>query len=49
MNVPIFGAPGGTGMHLVNEALERGHSVSAFVSDPARRKRTHPAAWLQRR
>ena len=40
MNVLIFGATGGTGMHRVNQALERGHSVTAFVTDPARLKRT---------
>jgi NAD(P)H-binding len=43
MNVLIFGAPGGTGMQLVNQALERGHCVTAFVQEPARLKRTHPA------
>src|SRR5450759_3465597 len=33
MNVLIFGAPDGSGMHLVNQALERGHCVTAFVQD----------------
>jgi putative NADH-flavin reductase len=40
MNVLIFGATGATGMHLVNQPQVRGHSVTAFVRDPARLKRT---------
>jgi putative NADH-flavin reductase len=43
MNVLIFGASGASGLHLVNEALARGHAVTAFVRDPARLKRTHAA------
>ena len=36
MKVAIFGATGGTGIELVKQALERGHSVTAFVRNPAR-------------
>ena len=36
MNLAVFGATGGTGRPLVAQALERGHSVTAFVrSAPA--------------
>jgi len=35
MKVAIFGATGGTGIELVKQALERGHSVTAFVRNPA--------------
>jgi uncharacterized protein YbjT (DUF2867 family) len=43
MNILIFGATGGTGTHLVEQALQRGHSATAFVRDPARLTRTHPS------
>jgi len=35
MKIAIFGATGGTGTELVKQALERGHSVTAFVRNPA--------------
>ena len=35
MRLLIFGATGGTGRELVRQALERGHSVTAFARDPA--------------
>ena len=35
MKLAIFGATGGTGTELVKQALERGHSVIAFVRNPA--------------
>jgi putative NADH-flavin reductase len=35
MNVLIFGATGGTGRELVRQALDRGHSVTAFARDPS--------------
>ncbi len=41
-NLIIFGATGGTGRHLVEQALEAGHHVSAFVRDPARLDMEHP-------
>ena len=36
MRLAIFGATGKTGIELVNQALEQGHAVTAFVRDPAR-------------
>ncbi|REE97147.1 NAD(P)-dependent oxidoreductase [Thermomonospora umbrina] len=36
MKITILGATGGTGTHLVRQALERGHSVTAVVRDPSR-------------
>src|ERR671919_2027618 len=35
MRLLIFGATGGTGRELVSQALDRGHSVTAFARDPA--------------
>src|ERR1700733_2945501 len=34
MRVTVVGATGGTGRHLVTQALERGHQVDAIVRDP---------------
>ena len=42
MRVLIIGASGGTGRQLVNQALERGHTVTAFVRDPSRLSIQHP-------
>jgi putative NADH-flavin reductase len=36
MRLTIFGASGKTGRHLVGQALEAGHTVTAVVRDPAR-------------
>jgi putative NADH-flavin reductase len=36
MKLAIFGASGKTGTELVKQALEQGHTVTAFVRDPAR-------------
>jgi putative NADH-flavin reductase len=36
MKLLVFGASGQTGQAVVREALARGHSVSAFVRDPAK-------------
>ena len=36
MKLAIFGATGNTGLELVKQALDQGHTVTAFVRDPAR-------------
>lgn len=36
MKLLIFGATGGTGRQLVEQALEQGHEVTVFVRDPAK-------------
>jgi putative NADH-flavin reductase len=36
MNITVFGATGGTGRHIVEQALDAGHQVVAVVRDPAR-------------
>jgi putative NADH-flavin reductase len=41
MNVLIFGATGRTGRHLVDQALEAGHTVTAFARYPNRIHREH--------
>ena len=43
MNILIFGATGATGRQLVEHALAAGHSVTAFVRDPARLHVAHPS------
>ena len=41
MHILLFGATGATGRHLVEQALARGHVVTAFVRDPARLRVQH--------
>jgi len=41
MNVIIFGATGGTGRALVEQALQHGHAVTAFARNPAKISATH--------
>ncbi|TDC74098.1 NAD(P)-dependent oxidoreductase [Streptomyces hainanensis] len=36
MRITAFGATGGTGQHLVRQALDAGHHVTVVVRDPAR-------------
>ncbi|MFP4597278.1 MAG: NAD(P)-dependent oxidoreductase [Persicimonas sp.] len=36
MKIAIFGATGKTGSHLVEQALEAGYEVTAFVRDPSK-------------
>ena len=36
MKLVVLGATGGTGLQIVERALERGHSVTAFVRSPER-------------
>lgn len=47
MNLTVFGATGGIGGHLVRQALDQGHSVTAVVRDPARLDVVHPALRVQ--
>ena len=41
MRLLIFGASGKTGQHLVSQALEQGHVVTAFARTPAKIKFQH--------
>ena len=41
MKLLVFGASGGTGSRLVQQALEQGHVVTAFARDPAKIQLTH--------
>jgi putative NADH-flavin reductase len=43
MKVTVFGATGGIGGHVVRQALDAGHKVTAVVRDPARLSLSHPA------
>jgi putative NADH-flavin reductase len=43
MRLTVFGATGGIGGHVVRQALDAGHEVTAVVRDPARLAVTHPA------
>ncbi|MCB0237620.1 MAG: NAD(P)H-binding protein, partial [Anaerolineae bacterium] len=36
MQIAVFGATGGTGQQVVQQALAAGHSVTALVRDPSR-------------
>lgn len=36
MKLLVFGSTGGTGRELLNQALDQGHSVTAYARDPAR-------------
>lgn len=41
MRIAVFGATGTVGRHVVEQALERGHEVTAFTRDPGRVARSH--------
>ena len=41
MNLVIFGASGRTGRHLIEQALEQGHAVTAFARTPSKIKTNH--------
>jgi putative NADH-flavin reductase len=41
MRVLVFGASGRTGSQLVEQALEQGHTVTAFARDPAKIHQVH--------
>ena len=42
MKIIIFGSTGSIGAHLVKQALEAGHTVTAFVRDAAKLQIKHP-------
>lgn len=42
MRILVLGATGKTGTHVVRSALAAGHSVTAFVREPARMRVQHP-------
>ncbi|MEL7475157.1 MAG: SDR family oxidoreductase [Cyanobacteria bacterium J06555_12] len=42
MNVVIFGATGGVGQQVVEQALAQGHTVTAFARNPAKLDIEHP-------
>jgi putative NADH-flavin reductase len=46
--VLIVGATGGTGRHLVEQALERGHTVTALARDPSALRVEHPRLTIVR-
>src|SRR5438067_10520649 len=41
MKLLVFGATGGTGSRLVQQALQQGHVVTAFARDPGKIHLTH--------
>jgi putative NADH-flavin reductase len=48
MKITVFGATGGIGGHVVRQALDAGHKVTAVVRDPARFDLSHPALEVAR-
>lgn len=42
MKLIVFGATGGTGQQVVQQALAQGHAVTAFVRNPAKFGASHP-------
>jgi len=42
MKITLFGATGGTGGQVIQQACEAGHEVTAVVRDAARLTRSHP-------
>src|SRR4051812_6586795 len=42
MKILILGATGRTGRHLLNEALQKGHTVHALVRDRSKLQHTSP-------
>ncbi|MEN3310412.1 MAG: hypothetical protein V7603_6614 [Micromonosporaceae bacterium] len=48
MRITILGATGGTGRHLVTQALDAGHEVTAVVRDPTRLPATGPRLTVVR-
>lgn len=48
MKLTVFGATGGTGRQVVEQALAGGHQVTVLVRDPAKLAITHPALTVRR-
>ena len=46
MKLVLFGASGGTGLQILEQALAAGHQVTAFVRSPAKIQTQHPALTL---
>jgi putative NADH-flavin reductase len=46
MNLTVFGATGGVGREVVNQALDRGDHVTAYVRNPAKLTIGHPNLTL---
>ena len=42
MKLLIFGSTGGTGRHILEQALEQVHTVTAFLRDPSKLSLQHP-------
>jgi len=41
MNITLFGSTGSIGLHLINQALDQGHTITAFTRDPAKLTQNH--------
>ncbi|NOH02702.1 MAG: SDR family oxidoreductase [Chloroflexi bacterium] len=46
MKIIIFGASGRTGQHLISQALEQGHDVTAFARTPGKIKVRHERLYI---
>ena len=44
MKLTVFGATGGVGREVVNQALDRGDHVTAYVRNPAKLVLTPPTS-----
>src|SRR5215218_4972005 len=42
MKITVFGATGGVGRHVVTQALDAGHHITAYLRIPAKLDLTHP-------
>lgn len=49
MKLAVFGGTGRTGHHLIRQALDAGHRVTAVVRDPARLEIRHERLVVERR
>jgi putative NADH-flavin reductase len=48
VKITVFGATGGVGGHVVGQALDAGHHVTAVIRDSSRFERAHPALDIVR-